>query len=199
MATTLPPQSAPSLMLATASAPSPGRVLSLSPKPVVPIVVRDAGGIPMPPTDIVAALQRWEPALGLRYHACQWQLTWTWKEHDPRRQWIKEGKWKEADAFDIIGPIPLDCALEEVPAYAIQSLKQYPRAEVSKLIDSVSRYNAVNVSRQQVDHVVTETMDNLHRDPALRHTRAENRVSVLTNLTASPVSSGKTRRRPKAG
>lgn len=123
-----------------------------------PLFVRDAGGVPLPPSHIVAALQAWEPALGLTYHAVQWAFTWTWKENDPRRARVRSGELPEHEARDIIGYIPIDCSLEDVPSYAVQCLRQYPRDEVRKLVDSVHRYNAVDVGRAQTDAIINDVL-----------------------------------------
>lgn len=159
------------------------RLLLPSDKPAMPVVVRDASGTPVPPSEIVARLKQWEPSLGLKYHAMQWAFTWTWKEHDPRRGRIRSGEYSPDDAYDIIGYLPLDCTVDEAPAYAVECLKQYPRDEVRKLVDGVARYNHVETPRQQVEQLVADTMNDLHKNPDLKHTTAANRVSVLADVT----------------
>lgn len=153
----------------------------IPPKKLNPLTfIRDAGGIPQPPSDILAALKRWEPALGLRYVNVQWALTWEWKEHDPRRQWIKDGKYNANDAYDIVGYVPLDCPLEEVPAYAVKALRQYPREEVRKLADTVGNYNVHDVGKQQVADVLNATLDSPDFNASVTKNSAA--VSVVSDI-----------------
>lgn len=130
-----------------------------SARPIQPqLLVRDAGGVPQPPREILQRLQQWEPALGLKYHAVQWAFTWTWKDDDPRRQRIRDGQYPADAAYDIIGYIPLDCPVDSIPAYAVKALTHYPRDEVRKLVEGVGRYNAVDVAKQQVETVLNDTL-----------------------------------------
>lgn len=144
--------------------------------------VRDAEGVPIPPSDLVAELQkRCDSAqVGLRYCNASWQLIWTWKPDDPRRQWIKEGKYSERDAFDIIGDLPPDCSLEQAPSYAERSLRQYPRDEVRKLADNIQRYNEVTVPKEQVASIIEEVLGGNALDAVVG--KSENRVSVAADI-----------------
>ena len=133
-----------------------------------PVLVRDVEGMPIPPSEIVERCQRIHPALGLRFASglggSGWAITWEWTEHDKRREWVRNGNYDPKSAHDIVGYLPFGCTVDEAPGYIERSLKQYPREEVSKLVDRVHHYNAVERPQEQVAVATTDAVDGMLRD-----------------------------------
>src|SRR5215204_1676458 len=52
-----------------------------------------------------------------------WYVALKWPEQDPRRRMIQVGQIDPESAFDMLGEIPTDCPLEQVPGYLVRQLK----------------------------------------------------------------------------
>lgn len=124
-------------------------------------IVRGVDGKPVPPSDIVARLRRIHPSLSLRYHAMTWQLTWEWPESDYRWEWVQKQHYPRESAFDVIGRIPMDCPLDQVPSYCEREFRNATRPEIRGLMDRVQQYNEQDVAQEQVEAVVAATLDSL--------------------------------------
>lgn len=135
--------------------------------PANPVLVRDAGGLPLPPSEIVERCKRIHPSLGLRFASglagSGWAITWDWPEHDRRRAWILDGRTDPLMAYDIVGYLPMGCTVDQAPGYIERSLKQYPREEVSRLSARMSHWNNVTVPAEQVKAAIEGTMDDVAR------------------------------------
>lgn len=133
-----------------------------------PVLVRDAGGVPLPPTEIVERLQRIHPSLGLKFSSGLagrgWAVIWHWPEHDRRRAWVQDGRTDPDMAHDIIGYLPFGCPVQEAPAYIENSFKQYPREEVSRLRARMHHWNTVQAPAAQHAEVIADTMDDIGRE-----------------------------------
>ena len=133
-----------------------------------PALVVGQGGIPIAPSEIVERVKRIHPALNLRFAdgigGVGWSITWEWPETDRRWQWVKDGRTDPAMAYDIIGYLPLDCSLDQAPGYLERSLRDYPREEVSGLVNRMSHWNTVEKPKEQVQALVAATMDDIARE-----------------------------------
>jgi hypothetical protein len=145
--------------------------------------VRDAGGVPIPPSDLVAELRKRAdaPNLDIVYCNASWRAIWRWREDDPRRQWIREGKYGEQDAYDVIGDAPPYLSIDDALGYFERSLRQYPREEVRKHADAIQRYNEVAVPQQQVAEVMNAVLGGNALDGV---SKSENRVTVVSDIGA---------------
>jgi hypothetical protein len=90
------------------------------------------------------------------------------------------GEIPAESAYDIIGYVPLDCPLENVPSYAVSALKQYPREEVRKLTESVGNYNVHDVGKQQISDVLNATLDSKEFNASV--TKNDAQVSVAADI-----------------
>lgn len=133
-----------------------------------PVLVRDVGGYPLPPSEIVERVKRIHPQLNLRFAdgigGTGWAITWEWNETDRRWAWVQDGRTDPTMAYDIIGYLPMGCKVDEAPSYLESSIKQYPREEVQKLRERVSYYNRVEQPKEVVAKVTADAMDDFSRD-----------------------------------
>ena len=124
-------------------------------------ILYGADGTPQPPTDIVARLEE----RGLKLYKFpdenpRWGILSRWREDDPRREMIRKGEMSPGDDFDIIGYLPMDCPLEEVPTYLERQLRQHPREDIARLADRMRDWNEKGLAEQQVEEVVAAAAEN---------------------------------------
>lgn len=137
-------------------------------------IVLNQHGTPEPPSDLLARLRRVHPALSLRWSQMPgrpWAMTWEWPETDARWERVRKGDISQTSAFDIIGYLPADCPLDQAGAYVEASLKHYPRDEVRRLCERVSKWNATEVPAQQVQEVLSATLDGIATDQRQKNPR----------------------------
>ncbi|MFZ9703269.1 MAG: hypothetical protein ACO3B7_03635 [Candidatus Limnocylindrus sp.] len=119
-------------------------------------------GNPEPPTDVVRRLRAVDPNLGLEWSAFeQWRLVRKWAETDRRWQWVQEGKTPPSSAHDVIGYIPNDCDVDQVPAYVAQLLRDWPVAEAREMLSKMDHYHTEEATApvaQAMEEAVEQTM-----------------------------------------
>lgn len=120
---------------------------------------RNLAGVPLPPSEIAKRVRQVHDALGLRYLSASWAITWAWPVNDRRWELVKAGETPVDFAFDIIGYLPIECSVDEAPAYLERCLKSYPLAEIQALSFRIAHYNHDEPIKQAVDTVVNATKD----------------------------------------
>lgn len=172
-------------------------------------LVRDAGGVPQPPSHIVEELRTrtGDPCIGLRYASVEWQFIRTWPAHDKRWARIQNGEYPEDAAYDVIGTLPIDCSLDQAASYAERCLRDYPVEEIRRLADSIAQYNVTGVAKQHIGTVLDATFSGGGDVQAIgglgeQVGRNEGQVSVLSDVTpsapkASPSQAPSKRRRKR--
>ena len=117
-----------------------------------PVLVNDRG-LPEPSPEIARRLRQVDPGLFLAMSPFSpvWQIRRTWPEGDPRYRLAQAGELDPNNTFDIIGTLPLDCSVEEAPAYLAQTFGQVADAsERKRWLDKVTQYNASGVGQAEV-------------------------------------------------
>lgn len=106
-------------------------------------MVTNLRGDPEPPTDVVRRLHAVDPGLTIRWAAQhkQWAVVRAWPESDRRWAWVQSQKYSPAQAHDILGYVPNDCATDQVPSYVANLLRDWPVAEAKELLSRMDRYN----------------------------------------------------------
>ncbi len=106
-------------------------------------VVLNLRGDPEPPGDVVRRLAAVDPGLTLKWSAQhkQWAVWREWPENDRRWQWVQEQRYSRAQAHDILGHVPNDCAVDQVPAYVSRILREFPTADAKRLLERMTEYN----------------------------------------------------------
>lgn len=93
------------------------------------VMVNDRG-TPEPPTDVVRRLRAVDPKLTLRWGPWgAWQLVREWREMDRRWERVQQQEYDREMAFDVIGHIPNQCGVHEVPAYVERLLREWSNAD----------------------------------------------------------------------
>jgi hypothetical protein len=143
-------------------------------------LVLNQHGTPEPPSDVLARLRRVHPALSLRWSQMPnrpWSMTWEWPETDARWGRVRSNEISPDAAYDIIGYLPTDCPIDQAGAYVENALKQYPRDEVRKVRERMHKWNEVDKPKEQMNEVLTDTMDNIGAERRQKNPRRQ-RVTI---------------------
>lgn len=126
----------------------------------------NSAGLPEPSPEIQRRLQQVHHGLSLRYSPAvqgAWLITKEWERDDPRWEMVKRQEMNPLDAWDSIGYLPMDCSVDEAPAYITRVFRGYPKDAIKKLSERIHHYNA-GVGIQQTASAVAEVME--HPDPS---------------------------------
>lgn len=127
-----------------------------------PVLVNDRG-LPEPSPEIARRLRQVDPRLFLAKSpfAYAWQIRQTWAEGDPRWRLAQEGHLDPTNTFDIVGTLPLECSVEEAPAYLARQFGEVRDAgERQRWLDKVARFNASGeAQRAEVEEAVEATVE----------------------------------------
>lgn len=143
-------------------------------------VILNALGRPEPSPEVTRRLLAIDRGLFLRFipHlATQWAVCWSWPQSDRRWEGVREGKVDPEKAFDIVGYLPMDCRVDEAPAYLERMLRSFPKEEVSALADRVASFNDQHALRPHVEAAIADILDNPNPD-GKRATRRGTKVKV---------------------
>lgn len=91
-------------------------------------------GSPTPPTSALARLEAIDSHLGLKFHERwdgkkYWVLTYRWPLSDQRWSMVQRGEMAREDAFDVFCYVPLDCPVDEIPAYCEKHFIRNPKTD----------------------------------------------------------------------
>lgn len=121
-------------------------------------------GLPQPPQDVVQRLRQVHPTLGLRFVPGmdgQWAVTRDWREDDPRHAYVQRGELPPDECHDIVGYIPRDCAVEDVPALVAERWRRNITQDgMQELLDGLHRYNK-QVEDAAFQPIVDEAMNEI--------------------------------------
>lgn len=133
-------------------------------------------GRPEPSPELQRRLAAITPGLQLRLLngvGSRWSVTLAWGPQDRRWRWVQEEKYDPASAFDIIGYLPLDCGIDQAAPYLERMLRDYPREDVQRMVDGVTKWNAEDAGKVEVEQAVAEVLD--APDPTLTVKRKRGR------------------------
>lgn len=125
-------------------------------------VILNTLGRPEPSPEVTRRLLAIDRGLFLRFlpHlGTQWAVCWSWPENDRRWAGVRDGSVDPSKAFDIVGYLPMDCRVEEAPAYLERMLRSFPKEEVAALADRVTAFNDQQALRPQVEAAVADILD----------------------------------------
>ena len=125
-------------------------------------VLLNAAGQPEPPTHVVARLRALHAGLHLRCHtypSAHWAVCMAWEAGDRRWERVQTGETNPDSAYDIIGYLPLDCPVDEAPAYLERMLRQYPKDEIRNMADYVQQYNADAPVDAAIEEALVEALE----------------------------------------
>lgn len=128
-------------------------------------VITNLRGEPEVPSEVARSLAAVDAGMTLRWTAQGnvWALVRQWPETDRRWQWVRESRYNPSQAHDIIGYIPNDCPVEQVPSYVTNLLRDWPVADAKKVLDGMERYNQ---RTEQVEALVEEAAEAVLADVA---------------------------------
>lgn len=137
-----------------------------------PVVVRGLNGEPLPNSEIVAEIKkRCGPEYGLKFAAglasTGWDVVREWPENDRRREWVRQGNYDPAAAYDRIGSLPMGCSLQEAPAFLQRMFADYPaldRETINGIRSRISQWNTQDAARAQIEEAIVGTMEQVQSD-----------------------------------
>lgn len=119
-------------------------------------------GTPEPSLDIQRRLLAIHPRLSLKYVSVapsHWAVTLGWDDSDPRKERVRTGKLPLDSAYDIIGYLPMDAAVDEAPAYLSRMFREYPLEHVRNIADHVRHFNDTQPVEAAVQAAAAEVLD----------------------------------------
>lgn len=130
----------------------------------MPPILLNAAGTPEPSPDIQRRLRGVDPRLYLRFLAgidSHWAICFEWSADDTRRERIQQRDLDPDKAYDIVGYLPMQCPVEEAPAYLERSLRSFPKAEIQRMADFVQQYNLGTPLQAVVDEALGDVLDQM--------------------------------------
>lgn len=129
------------------------------------LLIRGLDELPVPPSDLLAEIERRVAGAGLLYTKAAWAITLKWRESDPRWRFIQSGEMQPAGAFDVVGYLPITCSLDEAPALIERELKNWPEDAFRELRDAVTQWNDVGREAAVEDTVMGEVWNDIDKGP----------------------------------
>jgi len=123
-----------------------------------PVVLLNALGSPEPSPTIERRLREIHSGLHLRFVQGAWGVCLTWTDDDTRRQWIQNESYSPAQAYDIIGYLPMDCPPDSAPGYLSKMFREFPRTDVNRMLDALDAFNA-QPAQAAVEAAIAEVLD----------------------------------------
>lgn len=123
-------------------------------------VVVNLAGNPEPPGDVVRRLQGLGLTLDWSAQMRQWTVKRPWPQGDRRWQWVQQNKYDPKGAHDIVGYIPNECSVDQVPAYLERMLRTWPVDGGKQLADKVAFWNEPTPEVEAVvEAAIEQTLD----------------------------------------
>lgn len=118
-------------------------------------------GTPEPSPEIQRRLRGVNPNLHLRYigGGGAWAICFHWRDDDPRRERIQQRDLDPDKAFDIVGYLPMECSVDQAPAYLERSLRTFPREDIQRMVQDIENFNLTAPTAQAVDAAIAEVLD----------------------------------------
>ena len=131
----------------------------------MPALILNSVGLPEPSPEIQRRLRQVHHGLGLKFSKAAshvWMVTMEWEREDPRWEMVKRQEMNPADAWDVIGFLPLDCSPDQAPGYLVSILRTYPKESISRLSERMHHYN----DSLKVAHVEEAMHDVMQGNPS---------------------------------
>lgn len=127
------------------------------------VIVYNASGNPEPSPEIQRRLRALDHRLYLEFlpdFAKHWAVKCRWREDDRRWERVRTGAIHERQAADIIGWLPVDCSVDEAPAYLERALGIFSQKSADKVLFDMDRWNGTSVVEHQLNDVLRELVAN---------------------------------------
>lgn len=123
------------------------------------VILYNASGNPEPSADIQRRLRALDHRLFLEYlpdFSRHWAVKCRWREDDRRWERVRTGAIGEAQAADIIGWLPVDCSVDEAPAYLERALGVFSQRQADRVLFDLERWNGGAVQAAQTKDILDE-------------------------------------------
>ena len=127
------------------------------------VILYNASGNPEPSPEIQRRLRALDSRLYLEFlpdFNKHWVVKCRWKDGDRRWERVRTGAISESQASDIVGWLPVDCSVDEAPAYLEKSLGIFSHRTADRVLFDVERWNGTSAGEGQVDDVLRDLADN---------------------------------------
>lgn len=133
------------------------------------LLIRGLDGVPLPPPELAAEIERRCPGAGLLYTRAAWAITLRWRPDDARRRFIQTGEMQPEGDFDVVGYLPVNCSLDQAPALIERELKNWPDDAFRDMRAAVDQWNNVGREAAIEDQVMGGVYNDLdHPENAAR-------------------------------
>lgn len=125
-------------------------------------VLYNSAGRPEPSPEIARRLQAIDPGLKLQWVtgvAGNWAVTMRWPESSDKWRTVQSGEVAADRAWDILGWLPMDCAVDDAPALIERMLRTFPSEDVQKLAGAVGQWNVEKAGQAEVEAAIADVLD----------------------------------------
>lgn len=125
------------------------------------VVLLNHLGRPEPSPEVSRRLKAIHAGLHLRFVESvteHWAVCMTWQPEDRRWEMVQDGSANPADAYDIIGYLPMTCSADEAPPYLEKVLRTFPREDIQRMSDAIANWDTGNV-QQALESAIGEVLD----------------------------------------
>jgi len=129
------------------------------------LLIRGLDEVPLPPSDLLAEIERRCPGAGLLYTRVSWAITLKWREDDPRRRFIQSGEMQPHGDFDVVGHLPVTCSLDQAPALIERELKNWPEDHFRELRNAITQWNDVGREAAVEEQVMGAVWNDIDKGP----------------------------------
>lgn len=142
-----------------------------------------ASGNPEPSPEIQRRLRAIDSRLSLKFHPDfprHWSVMCDWRQDDRRWERVQTGAVDPAQAQDIIGWLPLDCSVEDAPAYLERTISQFSHRTAERIAFDVTKWNTETVLRDEIGAVMDELANSNFGEKDNRTTGNRTRHALTT-------------------
>lgn len=126
------------------------------------VVLLNHLGRPEPSPEVSRRLKAIHAGLHLRFVSSHqgenWAVCMAWQPEDGRWAYVQSGASDPADAYDIIGYLPMLCGPDEAGSYLERMFRTFPRDDIQRMSDAMSNWNTGNV-REAFESALGEVLD----------------------------------------
>lgn len=125
------------------------------------VVLLNALGRPEPSPEVSRRLKAIHAGLHLRFIDSateHWAVCMSWQGDDARWVRVQEGDTNPADAYDIIGYLPMLCTADEAPSYLERMFRTFPKEDIQRMSDAMANWNTGNIT-EALESAIGEVLD----------------------------------------
>lgn len=126
------------------------------------VVLLNHLGRPEPSPEVSRRLKAIHAGLHLRfvssYQGENWAVCMAWQPEDGRWAYVQSGASDPADAYDIIGYLPMLCPPDQAGPYLERMFRTFPRDDIQRMSDAMTNWNTSAV-QEALSSAISDVLD----------------------------------------